>query len=205
MSDEIQQTTITDEHLKQFADAIGLSTVAPGRVSVILLFELFGRTLSNTLDTLPAKIIAEMRALEGLGPPQGTARQEAFSKHGILKGLYKKHYLLGGWNSVPKNLSLELTNNPERLHEIVRSHWHPGNADVDNAEIAQRIADDVTGLYLERKDRRKLTGEWIVYAKHEGKNYYLTLGRHDEGDEHIKQRIEAYCTTEFEWLADVLK
>ena len=31
--------------------------------------------------------------------------------------------------------------------------------------------------YKERSGAQALTGEWIVYAKHNGRNYYLTLGK----------------------------
>ncbi|SFK71680.1 hypothetical protein [Caulobacter sp. UNC279MFTsu5.1] len=198
------RTEITEEHLTQFAKAIGLASVAPGRVSNLILFELFGRMYTGTLDTLPAKIIHEMRALEGTAPPLGTLKQEAFSKKGILRGLYKKHYLLGAGSSVPMNVSLELKNNPERLREIVMSQWNPSTADLAPEAVAARIANGVTGLYLERKNRKKLTGEWIIYAKHGGKNYYLTLARHDEGDENILERVTDYCVGEFPWLAEQL-
>jgi len=35
------------------------------------------------------------------------------------------------------------------------------------------------GLY-DRAAARRMTGDWIIFAKHEGRNYYLGLGTHDE-------------------------
>jgi len=49
--------------------------------------------------------------------------------------------------------------------------------------------------YLERGQRRELTGEWIVFAKQDGVNYYLTLGAHGD-DEAIWRRCKA-CAVEF--------
>jgi|GEM_PF-7021232 len=42
---------------------------------------------------------------------------------------------------------------------------------------AKLIAHDVVhGNYMRRSDANQLTGEWIIYAQHEGQNYYLVLG-----------------------------
>jgi hypothetical protein len=46
--------------------------------------------------------------------------------------------------------------------------------------------------YKERSGAQALTGEWIVYAKHNGRNYYLTLGAHGD-DQRILQRVRACC------------
>ncbi len=53
----------------------------------------------------------------------------------------------------------------------------------------------VNGGYMERRAASKLTGEWIVFARHGGANHYLTLGAH--GDDHaIAARVRA-CASEF--------
>jgi hypothetical protein len=62
----------------------------------------------------------------------------------------------------------------------------------------------VVQLYADRARAQELTGEWIVFAKHEGKNYYLCLAGHDEGDDHIFARISDGCAYEFPFLSDVL-
>ena len=46
----------------------------------------------------------------------------------------------------------------------------------------------------------KLTGEWIVYAVHEGLNYYLCITSHESGDENIAQNIKAACLPQFSFL-----
>lgn len=56
--------------------------------------------------------------------------------------------------------------------------------------------------YYDRSGAEELTGEWIVYAKHDERNYYLTLGRHGE-DEAIMTRVGA-CREEFPELEVVL-
>jgi hypothetical protein len=66
--------------------------------------------------------------------------------------------------------------------------------------IARKIADDVIGLYRERSREGKLTGHWIVFAEHNGKNYYLCLATHEEGDEVVAERIKDGCCAEFPFL-----
>ena len=77
----------------------------------------------------------------------------------------------------------------------------------DGRELSQAIRDFskrfVEG-YLQRGNERDLTGEWIVFAKQDGVNYYLTLGTHkkedgERDDEAIWRRCKA-CATEFPGL-----
>jgi hypothetical protein len=59
-------------------------------------------------------------------------------------------------------------------------------------------------LYAERSRDESLTGQWIVYAQHEGRNYYLCLALHDEGDAAIFGRIKNGCIGEFPFLQSQL-
>ncbi len=49
-----------------------------------------------------------------------------------------------------------------------------------------------------------MTGEWIVFAKHNGKNFYLTLGVHQEDNASVALRIWQ-CGWEFPFVLDILK
>lgn len=51
----------------------------------------------------------------------------------------------------------------------------------------------------------ELTGEWIVYARHEGVNYYLCLGKHDSHDDHLRSHIDGICCKEFPFLTALLR
>ena len=66
--------------------------------------------------------------------------------------------------------------------------------------VSRNLASAVVGLYAERSRDQRLTGEWIVYARHEGRNYYLCLARHDEEDATIFDRIKNGCVDEFPFL-----
>lgn len=49
-----------------------------------------------------------------------------------------------------------------------------------------------------------LTGDWIIYGKHEGENYYMDLATHEEGKkeaaEQLYQELRNGCAAEFPFL-----
>jgi hypothetical protein len=99
-----------------------------------------------------------------------------------------------------RNILNDLTEH--QLTEIIQRHHNPGTADLSSEEVFRRIADDaVRGTYIRRSENQALTGEWIIFAKHQGENYYLTLGTHDEGDGEAFARIAAQCFAEYPFLA----
>jgi hypothetical protein len=52
--------------------------------------------------------------------------------------------------------------------------------------------------------RSRLTGQWIVFAKDSGRNFYLTLALHDETAEAIARRIHG-CAFDFPFVLELLK
>jgi energy-coupling factor transporter ATP-binding protein EcfA2 len=84
------------------------------------------------------------------------------------------------------------------------SRYNPDTNHLPSQEVAGNIARDIVQFYADRARTRELTGEWIVFAKHEGKNYYLCLAGHEEGDDDIFARIRDGCAGEFLFLGDLL-
>jgi hypothetical protein len=62
----------------------------------------------------------------------------------------------------------------------------------------------VMGGLLDRANANRLTGDWIIFGKHAGKNYYLDLATHEEGEgenaERLMQKLRAGCQAEFPFL-----
>lgn len=72
-------------------------------------------------------------------------------------------------------------------------------------EDCKLLVDDVVqGNWGRLVKERALTGEWIIYAQYEGKNYYLCLGWHSSGDENLRKQIDAICCQEFDFLSSLL-
>lgn len=61
----------------------------------------------------------------------------------------------------------------------------------------------VIGGLESRFRENALTGEWIVYKRHNHANYYLMLAKHTEPDEQIIGRLQS-CAAEFPELASIL-
>jgi len=167
--------------LANFANFIGLDTAAPNRYSILLVLGLFGGYKSGHLN--PAKIIHEIKALEGIGTSSQLKPASLF-KHPPLKGLWHKHYLEDGLRPFAINIQKGL-----------KKYGIPF--------VEQRIREaQIAGVRLAKSEA--LTGEWIVYAQHEGKNYYLCLGKHDSGDDELRKQIEVVCCQEFTFLTTLL-
>jgi hypothetical protein len=45
-----------------------------------------------------------------------------------------------------------------------------------------------------------MTGDWIVFAKHQGQNFYLGLATHDDDDEALYERLRQGGEWEFPFL-----
>lgn len=66
------------------------------------------------------------------------------------------------------------------------------------------VDDLVTNAFESRAGLSKLTGEWIVFAKHNNENYYLALGEHESNDEYLFKTISSTCIPQFDFLNDML-
>jgi hypothetical protein len=61
-------------------------------------------------------------------------------------------------------------------------------------EISERLVSDA---FAQREKQHALTGDWIVYKRHDHKNYYLCLASHGEPDDEIFRRFAAAAGSEF--------
>ncbi|MCR4523384.1 MULTISPECIES: hypothetical protein [Bosea] len=126
-------------------------------------------------------VFDEIDSLEGLRPP-GITKAATIFKRGALKGLWHKHFYSSRhiirnfgerWN-LGRNGNADLNN---MITEAMKdcgeqpSIW-PG-------AIAHRI---VIGGLEDRSAARRMTGDWIIFAKNSvGENIYLDLATHEEG------------------------
>jgi hypothetical protein len=190
--------------LSHFATIIGLEAAAPGRYSMLLVLGLFGGFSSRRL--IPAKVIHEIRALEGIGKPS-RLKPPIQNKHPPLKGLWHKHYMESGLRAVAMNLRRGLQKHGLPLFEQrVREAREAGEERYMVPDDVKAIVDDAVQGNLSRlSSAAALTGEWILYARHKEANYYLCLATHDESQhDNIRRQIDALCCQEFPFLAALL-
>jgi hypothetical protein len=191
--------------LQEFANQIGLEQAAPGRYSLLLVLGLFGSVKAGVLN--PAKVVHEIQALEGNGSPS-QLKPPIQNRHPPLKGLWHKHYMEGGMRSIATNVQKGLNRHGMPLFkQRIRDAKKAGEERYVSAEGIPALVNDMIGGNLERlAAAAALTGEWIMFAQHEGKNYYLCLATHARNThDHLRRQIEAVCCQEFPFLSSVLE
>jgi hypothetical protein len=187
-----------------FASTIGLERAAPDRCSMLLVLGLFGGFKSGLLN--PAKVVREIEALEGIGN-QSRLKQPALFKDAPLKGLWHKHYLPDGLVSIAMNVKKGLHRyDLPFFKQREREAQDAGEERYVSIEDVSSLAHDAVQGNLKRLATvEALTGEWIIYAQHDGKNFYLCLGNHKRSEHnHLRQQIDAICCEEFPFLPALL-
>jgi hypothetical protein len=192
------EVKLTGPDLQEFAEAIGLARLAPGRLSWVFVTKIYVIARLNGLD--PAFIVDQVRALEGEGSHRGMKPATQF-KHPPLAGLYHQHFFAPQF--LAQNMLVQL--GKKGIDRFVHEAFVEGDFPTEDkiADLARKLTFD---QYEARYEQQKLTGEWIVFAKHEGKNYYLTVSRHTdpkkpEEDQALFREIEYYCYRQFPFLA----
>ena len=160
-----------------------------GRYSAALIREFDAHVENGTANVFP--IFDEIGALEGAktARPSQTKPADQFTGR-WLKGLWHKHY------SQAHFMVANLRNHckPGRLRRLVMDSFG-GRPFFDEQAVRDLSKGFVHDGYMERSAKGELTGEWVVFAKQDDVNYYLTLGVHGD-DEAIWRRCSA-CTAEF--------
>jgi len=153
-----------------------------------------GEALGDDLD-----VLHEIATLEGLASYSSTKKPEQFNRP-PLHPFWHKHF------STARHL---MRNMGER--------WglgNSGNRDLSAMieEVAVECGDQpdlwpkrlvhqlVLGGLDDRAAARRMTGDWIIFAEHEGRNFYLSLGTHDDGDQALYQRLRQGSEWEFPFL-----
>jgi hypothetical protein len=137
------------------------------------------------------RIVEELSKLEGVNrEPSRTKRAEQFSRD-PLRGLWRKHHQESRIRSITENI-LNHIRQPGWLDRATIRSSRRSSPEEAITDLSRRVVEG----YFHRSSAGQLTGEWIVYAKQDGKAYYLTLGSHTEGDEAIWRRCKA-CAAEF--------
>lgn len=187
-----------------FKNSIQLDEITSGRYSLLFLIGLFIGTKQGSLN--PWKVVAEISALEGKGPLTNTKGPAAFTRDEELLGLWHKHYLAEGIAPLACNIKNALKSYGIPYFEArVKKVLQTGIPEFVTAEDIPLIASDITfNNYAKRAEEGRLTGEWIIFAKHENLNYYLCLGNHGSDIAELRSNIEKMCFQEFPFLEEQL-
>lgn len=183
--------TISCQTLKKFASSLGLDKIAPNRYSNLFVLDLY---IWNKYEGHePFLVINEIKILEKIIDRIETKKASKFHNP-PLKGLWHKHFFDAHY--IAQNLLNNLNQNFEK-------DWKDIFKDdpIISPEKMSKFVSRITREALETKAKNgKLTGEWIIFAKHKGQNFYLSLGKHTQGDDVIFKRIKDYAFPQFPFL-----
>ncbi|MSU93063.1 hypothetical protein EB795_03775 [Pseudomonas mandelii] len=192
------------EELIRFIEIIGLSSIAAGRYSAFFATQLYCESMVMGVLT-PERVMCEIRALELLEPVSVTKPAAQFQRL-PLKGLWHKHYTVSGIPSIAVNVmnALKRIGTPEFSESVRQVEASVEERYFEKEDIDRYVREVVHTNYQKRRDAGEMTGEWIVYAVHEGRNYYLCLGTHKTGDDLLRQWIDLIYLKEFPFLDQIL-
>ena len=179
-------TEISDLELENFINTnINFIDFDTSRINKYLIAQLY--VFHDYMNFDISYIVNEIRYLEGMNTKSSTKEATQFIKK-PLKGLWHKHFF--DTQFILKNIGSEfgLDKNGNTKLDILLSNFDFTKFDMKmNKDIINKM---IHLGFFERVRNRKLTGEWIIFAKYESCNYYLTIARHTEKDIEIYNRLK---------------
>lgn len=161
------------------------------RCSQILFSQLAHMPAYRGLNSPFQFVEREIMHLEGLAQTI-TKPAMPFKKSGKLAGFMHKHFCVPGYEHLGVNalLAWQLGKaGSKKLTDMALRIAKP-YADVEqNKEVLLKFSGEIAravvfgpGGLQDRQSSAKATGDWIIYASHQGQNYYLCISKHDEYD-----------------------
>jgi hypothetical protein len=171
------------------------------RVSIALAFRLLGVS-GREIDQFA--VLDEIDYLEGIRTSSRTVPEQPFRKPPLVP-LWHKHVFTAR-NSATNVLvrwGLDKGGNRDLVRLVDEiAQEHRDNPHAWSAALAHRLV--VEGF--EERTERGLTGNWLVFGKHKGSNYYLDLAAHVEGvgerADALLARLRNGCAAEFPFVFD---
>lgn len=196
------ETEVIDE-IETIIQIVGLDRIAPARYSAAFALSLFAGFKSDRVHL--GMVSRELEALEKENET-GTRGATQF-RHYPLGGLWHKHFMQADLASFARNIQRGLHKfGIPYVQQKVREAEAAGEARYFTPEDAAAIARDAAeGNWKRLRMANDITGEWIIFAIHEGQNYYLTLATHEKSTHgEVRKVIDALCCQEFPWLREQL-
>lgn len=181
----------TDEQLEAaLGDNAGFALLDRTRMSRLLCEQLAFGISTRTLNSFAVTDVLE--ALEGHGPRAGQVLQRPFRRP-PLRGLLHAHFVQASF--IAHNLANEIQ---RRGAWSVHKHLNSAPSEALEGDVVKHVAHEATiGLYAQRSSRDALTGEWIIYAEHQGQRLYFGLAEHATDDEAIHSQLVERCEERF--------
>ena len=147
----------------------------------------------------PDAIVDEIRYLEGLRDRTRTKKAKKF-RGGKLKGFWHSHFFNGDVSEQVKNYR-KLLDKEGAFEKIYRDILAKTDDPMEQSRLlVERI---VSQQYQDINNTKSWTGNWVIYAKHNSKNYYLMVATHSNlGDDTdpLYFEMKSKCEIQFPFL-----
>ena len=179
---------------------IGLHGVERSRLSWLLLVQLASALKHRSISMFSVTDV--IQNLERSARLQTSAPTQF--KHPPLRNFWKAHYVDARF--IGTNIANETRPN-KRFTEALSLVAQRINKSIEDLDWRNLLAHELTiGAFERRCARNDLTGEWLIFAKNNGKNYYLCIANHSsstETDTEIYDAIIHYCGEEFPFIKGI--
>ncbi len=181
------------EHLKTARESLNIQRFPNAFFSELFLCKWLYLESKRVFDR--HSIMASIGDVENRTRHSNTKKHSLFSS-GPLKGIYKKHF--SSACHIVKNIGLATGldgDKTEKIEKIIKDVFreHSGS-DIVYMQLAHRFSIEA---YDQRVRAKSLTGDYIVFAKYNGSNYYLSIEPHNINSELVYSQITNLCLTEY--------
>lgn len=156
------------------------------RISSVLLLQAYNFEVKRTFNT--DELSRPIRVLESAKISGRKIRDERFKHHPLTK-FYKTHFTSPQF--IPQNMiSFYQSKSGIKQFEKIwkKAAEVSGTGFFDETFIKYLTHHSLIDPLKFKHRSQQMTGEWIVYYKHDGINYYLTFASHTESNEAIHER-----------------
>lgn len=179
------KTMRIDEHKRtEFVQLYGLDRLILNRYSEVLIVDLMMSLELNGIA--PRHVIDEIKRLETLNG-DGYTKEATQFKREPLHPLWHQHYFSAHY-LVP-NIQHEINKN---FKAIWGKSMGAESSAIEQKHVNNLVRNMVEGTIETRSNEKRLTGEWLVFAKEATGNIYLCMATHTTGDQNIYDKV-AYC------------
>ena len=170
------------------------------RISSVFIMQVMQLNLARTFNTF--KILDEVKYLEGISKTTATPKHTKFNRP-PLKGLYKKHFTDAAFlvKNLTSHFGCDFGGN-DKLDKVVNDAFEENGSGYVDESLVKKLSHDLVISAIQERASKGLTGEWIIFQKHNEKYYYLTLGAHSEDDTEIFKRVIMAYEMNFPFLAE---
>ena len=200
---EYRGEQIDEQQLIEFVETnVGFFGLDLTRISTLLKVQLFIAWTNRYFNVYAVTDV--IKHLERVG--RGTITREPTPyKNKPLDGLWHVHFFDA--NFMMENLINEWElrkQNSKKFQEMCMKVAKQEEVSPTAHGWQGRLTHEVVVRGFENKAKNKnLTGEWLIFGKHEGQNYYLGIFKHSrdkKGDNEIFKELKKWCDIEFPFL-----